>query len=74
LAWLERSIRRTVISTLFAASALPANRYNRENLFYRFGLLDSFSDERLSAVANFALPALILLIGGVVALLFRRRA
>jgi hypothetical protein len=73
LAWLERSVRLAVVATLFTASALIANLYNMENMCYRAGLLRPYGDQRLSELANFALPALILLAGGTIALRYRER-
>jgi hypothetical protein len=73
LSWLERSPLLAGISTTFFGGVLLANLYHMENMFHRAGLYDAYTGERQSALANLLLPGLILIIGGVVALLQSRR-
>lgn len=72
LAWAERSVGCAVVAALFTAAALLANLYDMENVFYRvFGFSENLT---LIAFYSLVVPALVLLVGGVVALLLRRRA
>jgi hypothetical protein len=74
LSWLERSPLLAGISTMFFAGVLLANLYNMENMFSLAGLYDTtYTGERQSAFANFLLPGLILVVGGVVTLSRGRR-
>ncbi|HKN98968.1 MAG TPA: hypothetical protein VJX10_17745, partial [Pseudonocardiaceae bacterium] len=71
LAWAERSVGCAVVAVLFTAAALLANLYDMENIFYQvFGFTD---DLTVIAFYSLVVPALVLLVGGVVALLGGRR-
>jgi hypothetical protein len=67
LAWAERSVGCAVVAVLFTAFALVANLYTVQNI--------SPSTEDMTSIAFYSLlaPALVLLVGGVVALLTGRR-
>jgi hypothetical protein len=74
LAWLERSRLLGVISGLFAASALLANLYNMQNVFFHLGVFARYEGEATQAFTNTLLPGLILVVGGVVAWFHERGA
>lgn len=72
LAWAQRSVGATVVAVLFTAAALLANLYDMENIFFR--LFGGFTDnETTIAFQSLLVPALVLLIGGVVALVTGRK-
>jgi hypothetical protein len=73
LSWVERSPLLAGISTTFFGGALLANLYNMKNMFYRTVVYNAQAGEWQSAFANFLLPGLILVVGGVVALFRGRR-
>jgi hypothetical protein len=71
LAWMERSALCGTVAALYTLAALLANLYNMENVFYR---LFGFSDNATAAAFdNLLLPGLVLIVGGIVALLTARR-
>ncbi|HEX5117706.1 MAG TPA: hypothetical protein VFW65_21140 [Pseudonocardiaceae bacterium] len=72
LAWSERSVGAAVVAALFTATAMLANLYDMENIFSR--LFGGFTDnETTIAFQSLVVPALVLLIGGVVALVSGRK-
>lgn len=74
LAWVERSVLLTVVSVLFAGVALLVNVYNLENVAFRLGWTpDDYWDLRVISSQVLLLPALVLLAGGAVAVIGKRR-
>jgi hypothetical protein len=70
LAWVERSRLAGVIAVLFLGAALLANLYDMENVWHRwFGYPDN---SVAVAFDNLLLPGLVLVAGGVVALIAAR--
>lgn len=74
LAWLERSPLLGVLSGAFAATALLANLYNMQNVFFHLGLFERYEGPETMAFTNTLLPGLVLLAGGAVAAWHERRA
>ncbi|HEX6353635.1 hypothetical protein [Actinophytocola sp.] len=72
LAWVERSALLTVTGVLFTGVALLVNLYNVENVFYRLGW-DSGSDQQVVAVQSLLPAGIVLVVGGVVAVVRQRR-
>jgi hypothetical protein len=70
LAWVERSVRLTVVSVLFAGAAALVNLYNVENLGWAPA---DYWDLRVITFQVLLLPAAILLLGGAVTLIGKRR-
>jgi hypothetical protein len=72
LAWAERSVLLAVVSGVFTVVALLINLDDVWGVFYRLGL--SFGgSEQSSALRTLLLPGVILLVGGAVAVIGRRR-
>jgi hypothetical protein len=71
LAWIERSVLLGVIGVLFSAAALHANL---EGLSQFFGRGLGYVDGRLIVLQDLALPAGVLIVGGVLALVQSKRA
>ena len=72
LAWVERSVLLAVVGGLFTGAALLVNLYEVENVFYRFGWQSGWNDQ-VSTLQVMLLPGLILLAGGVTAVVRDRR-
>lgn len=70
LAWMERSALCTTVAVLFTAAALLTNLYTLTNLFAVTALSSS---ALLVTFVDLVLPALVLLAGGVMALVVGRR-
>jgi hypothetical protein len=71
LAWIERSVLLGGIGVLFTAAALHANL---EGLSVYFDNGPGYVDGRLIVLQDLMLPAAVLLVGGVLALVQARRA
>lgn len=78
LAWWERSVLLTVVGTLFTVVSIPANHWLWDwdiDLFYAgLGWTPAWDDSRSFALQNLLVPGLILIVGGVVAVVTRRRS
>lgn len=72
LAWSERSALLAVVGVLFIAVALLVNLYDVANVFDRLGWDGGF-DLQVVALQTLLLPGVILLAGGVAAVIGRRR-
>jgi len=72
LAWAERSALLTAVGVLFTGTALLVNLYNVENVFYRLGWTSTW-DARVNAFQSMLLPGVVLVIGGAVAVVGKRR-
>jgi hypothetical protein len=72
LAWVERSVLLSVVGGLFAAAALLVNLYEVQNVFYRLGWHAGWND-KVSTLQVMLLPGLILVVGGVTAVVRDRR-
>lgn len=72
LAWAERSVLLTIVGVVFAGVALLVNLYDVQNVFYRLGWTGGW-DSRVTALQTVLLPGVVLLVGGVVAVIGRRR-
>lgn len=73
LAWMERSRQCAVVAILFAAVSLLANLYDTQNLFY--DLFGATGDQpAVLALERIALPAAVLIVGGIVALVTGARS
>jgi hypothetical protein len=66
LAWAERSRALTVIALIYTGAALLASLYDVENVVFRGGWISGLAQYRFGGLPNVALPALILLIAGLV--------
>jgi hypothetical protein len=73
LAWLERSLLLGITGVVFSAAALLTNLYDMSNLFYDLGWRIGYQTH-VNALEDLLLPAAVLLIGGVVAILTGRGA
>lgn len=71
LAWMERSVLCGVVAVLFVAASLLANLYDMENVLLGSAYTD---DVRAITFDNLLLPAAVLIIGGVVALVVGARS
>jgi hypothetical protein len=67
LAWMERSPLCGTVVVLFTGAALLANLYNIENL------LPYTTNQLLVTCYDLLLPGLVLIIGGIIALVADRR-
>jgi hypothetical protein len=67
IAWMERSVWCAIVAFAFTGAALLANLYNMENVFLGYPA-STFA----SVFVNLALPGVVLLVGGIVALLMGR--
>lgn len=79
LAWVERSALLAIIAVLFTAASIPANHqlwyWDFPNQFYDWwGWGSGWEDGRADALLELVVPAAILLIGGVVAVMVNRRS
>lgn len=72
LAWVERSVLLAVVGGLFTATALLVNLYDMQNVFYRLGWQAGWNDQA-STLQVMLLPGLILVAGGVTAVVMDRR-
>ena len=72
LAWAERSVLLAVVGVLFTAVALVVNLYNVENVFQALGWYGGW-DQRATALQSLLLPGVVLLAGGVAAVIGQRR-
>lgn len=72
LAWAERSVLLTVVGVVFTAVALLVNLYDVENVFYRLGWTGGWNDQ-ITTLQAMLLPGVVLLAGGVVAVIRNRR-
>jgi hypothetical protein len=72
LAWLERSRLLGAISGAFAVTALLANLYTMQSVFFHLGVFARYEGPMTAAFTNTLLPGLVLLAGGGVAW-FRER-
>lgn len=72
LAWLERNVLLAVVALLFGAAALLANLYELANVFYRLGWHPDVFDLRAQVLQQVLLPAVVLLAGGVAAVVRSR--
>ena len=66
LAWAERSRALAVIALIYTGAALLASLYDVENVVFRGGWISGLAQYRFGGLPNVALPALILLIAGLV--------
>jgi hypothetical protein len=72
LAWMERSAWCGIVAAAFIGAALLANLYDMENVYFDvFGFTTS---TLLDVFANLALPGVVLIVGGIVALVMKRSA
>jgi hypothetical protein len=74
LAWVERSVLCAAVATVFTGFVLGANISVMGQLFYYLGWNFGGFDSTWFAAKDLLLPAAVLLVGGVVALLAGRRA
>ncbi|NIH87089.1 hypothetical protein [Amycolatopsis granulosa] len=76
LAWLERSALCAAIGVAFTGTALLANLYDMPNALAHAGIWrpDLAHDSRLQLLCDLALPAAVLLAGGLIALIWTNRA
>jgi len=72
LAWVERSVLLAVVGGLFTAAALLVNLYEVQNVFYRLGWRAGWNDQ-VSTLQVMLLPGIILIVGGMVAIIRERR-
>jgi ornithine cyclodeaminase/alanine dehydrogenase-like protein (mu-crystallin family) len=75
LAWLERNVLLCVVGLVFSGTALLVNLYDTVNVYYRLGLnADAMTQSQLLAFLDLLLPAVVLIVGGVLAALSGRSA
>jgi hypothetical protein len=72
LAWAERSALLAVVGGLFTGAALLVNLYDVDNVFDRLGWRGGWNDQ-VSTLQAMLLPGMILVVGGVVAVIRDRR-
>lgn len=72
LAWAERSALLAVVGCLFTGAALLVNLYEMQNVFHRLGWNGGWNDQ-VSTLQVMLLPGMILIVGGVVAIIRDRR-
>jgi hypothetical protein len=72
LAWAERSVLLTIVGVVFAGTALWVNLYEMQDFFYRLGWTGDW-DSRVSALQTVLVPCVVLLAGGVAAVVGNRR-
>jgi hypothetical protein len=74
LARLERSILLGAVGLVFTGGALLVNLYNIANLYYRLGWYTDRAQPQVAVWQDLLLPAVILIVGGVLAVLSGRSA
>jgi len=72
LAWAERSVLLAIVGGLFTGAALLVNLYDVQNVFYRLGWHAGWNDQ-VSTLQSLLLPGVVLLVGGVAAVIGNRR-
>jgi hypothetical protein len=72
LAWAERSVLLAIVGVLFTGLSLLVILYNVENVFHRLGWHTGW-DAQVVALQSLLLPGVVLLVGGVVAVVRQRR-
>jgi hypothetical protein len=78
LAWRERSTLLAVATALFVAFSIPANHWLWEwdpgEVYRRLGWTSGLDEGRLFAIQNLLVPGLVLVLGGLAAVLTRHGA
>jgi hypothetical protein len=73
LAWAERSRALAVIALIYTGASLLASLYDVENVIFRGGWISGMDQYRFGSLPNVALPALVLLIAGLISFGIQRR-